>query len=57
MKVNRLIREKPGISTVLRFRVGTLLAQTWDTALIEEIGEMIGGEMEEFSTTLWRNKV
>ena len=33
--------------------VGTLLAQTWDTALIEEIGEMIGGEMEEFSTTLW----
>ena len=33
--------------------VGTLLAQTWDTVLIEEIGEMIGGEMEEFSTTLW----
>ena len=33
--------------------VGTLLAQTWDTALIEKIGEMIGGEMEEFSTTLW----
>ena len=33
--------------------VGTLLAQTWDTALIEEVGEMIGGEMEEFSTTLW----
>ena len=33
--------------------VGTLLAQTWDTALIEEVGEMIGGEMKEFSTTLW----
>ena len=33
--------------------VGTLLAQTWDTTLIEEVGEMIGGEMEEFSTTLW----
>ena len=33
--------------------VGTLLAQSWDTALIEEVGEMIGGEMEEFSTTLW----
>ena len=33
--------------------VGTLLAQTWDTALIEEIGEMIGGEMLEFSVTLW----
>ena len=33
--------------------IGTLLAQTWDTALIEEIGEMIGGEMLEFSVTLW----
>ena len=33
--------------------VGTLLAQTWDTALIEEVGEMIGGEMLEFSVTLW----
>ena len=33
--------------------VGTLLAQTWDTALIEEVGEMIGDEMKEFSTTLW----
>ena len=33
--------------------VGTLLAQTWDTALIEEVGEMIGGEMMEFSVTLW----
>ena len=33
--------------------VGTLLAQTWDTALIEEVGEMIGREMQEFSVTLW----
>lgn len=33
--------------------VGTLLAQTWDTTLIEEVGEMIGGEMLEFSVTLW----
>ena len=33
--------------------VGTLLAQTWDTALIEEVGELIGGEMLEFSVTLW----
>lgn len=33
--------------------VGTLLAQTWDTALIQEIGEMIGHEMLEFEVTLW----
>ncbi len=28
--------------------VGTLLAQTWNTALMKEVGEMIGREMEEF---------
>ncbi len=33
--------------------VGTLLAQTWDTALIEEVGEMIGREMEEFGISWW----
>lgn len=33
--------------------VGTLLAQTWNTELIEETGEMIGGEMAEFGVTLW----
>ncbi len=33
--------------------VGTLLAQTWNPKLLEEIGEMIGGEMEEFGVTLW----
>ncbi len=33
--------------------VGTLLAQSWDTTLIETIGHMIGVEMNEFETTLW----
>lgn len=33
--------------------VGTLLAQTWNTELVEETGAMIGGEMQEFSVTLW----
>ena len=33
--------------------VGTLLAQTWDTELIKEVGEMIGHEMEFFNVTLW----
>ena len=33
--------------------VGTLLAQTWDVPLIEQIGDMIGDEMERFGVTLW----
>lgn len=33
--------------------IGTLLAQTWDPAVLEEIGEMIGGEMLEFGITWW----
>ena len=33
--------------------VGTLLAQSWDTALVEEVGAMIGEEMERFGVTLW----
>ena len=33
--------------------VGTLLAQTWNRALIREVGAMIGTEMEYFGVTLW----
>lgn len=33
--------------------VGTLLAQSWDMALLEEIGSMVGEEMERFGVTLW----
>lgn len=33
--------------------VGTLLAQSWDVELLEEIGRMIGEEMELFDVTLW----
>ena len=33
--------------------VGTMLAQTWNTALIEKVGAMIGKEMEHFQVTLW----
>ena len=31
--------------------VGTLLAQTFDTELLEEVGRMIGAELEEFGVT------
>lgn len=33
--------------------VGTLLAQTWDTDLIEEVGRMVAEEMEEFGVAWW----
>lgn len=33
--------------------VGTLLAQTWNLDLVQELGEMIGHEMELFGVTLW----
>ena len=33
--------------------VGTLLAQTWNRALIREVGAMIGTEMKYFGVTLW----
>ena len=33
--------------------VGTMLAQTWNTELIQQVGTMIGKEMEHFGVTLW----
>lgn len=33
--------------------IATLLAQTWDVKLIEEAGDIVGEEMEEFGVTLW----
>lgn len=35
------------------FPVGTLLAQTWDMALAQEIGQAVGDEMQRFHVTLW----
>lgn len=33
--------------------IGTLLAQSWDPALLEEVGKMVRDEMERFGVTLW----
>ena len=35
------------------FPVGTLLAQTWDTELLEECGKAVAEEMQEFGVNLW----
>lgn len=35
------------------FPIGTLLAQSWDMALIEEVGAAVAKELEEFGVTLW----
>lgn len=33
--------------------IATLLAQTWDVDAVEEAGDIVGEEMEEFGVTLW----
>lgn len=35
------------------FPVGTLLASTWDTGLLREVGKAVGEEMELFGVDLW----
>lgn len=35
------------------FPVGVLLAQTWDTALLERVGRAVGEEMQEFDVSWW----
>lgn len=33
--------------------IGTMLAQTWDAAVVQSVAEAIGKEMEEYGVTLW----
>ena len=33
--------------------IAVTLASSWDLKLIEEMGDVVGGEMEEFGATLW----
>ena len=55
----RLTREEEGEDGTVYYQfctawpIGTLLAQTWDTEVVEEVGAAIGEEMREFGITLW----
>ena len=33
--------------------IGWALAQSWNTEMVEEVGQMIGSEMEQFGVVLW----
>ena len=33
--------------------VGTLLAQTWNRPLVQQVGDAVGKEMEEYGVTMW----
>ena len=33
--------------------IATLLAQSWDAALVKDMGRLVGKEMEKFGVTLW----
>lgn len=35
------------------FPIGTMLSQTWNLELIEEVGRAVGAEMAEFGATIW----
>ena len=35
------------------FPIGTMLAQSWDTALLQAVGRAVGREMEVYRVALW----
>ncbi|MDD3867628.1 MAG: glycoside hydrolase family 3 N-terminal domain-containing protein [Eubacteriales bacterium] len=56
--VRRLItanrnKTKPVYQFTTAFPVGTALAQSWNTALLERVGQAVGREMKEYGVTFW----
>ena len=46
-------RGTPRYQFCTAFPVGTLLAQSWDVALLEEVGRAVAQEMNRYGVTLW----
>lgn len=50
-------KQPEGVKTYYQYAtavpIATMLAQSWNRKLLEEIGDTIGAEMEEFGITLW----
>ncbi len=48
---------KPGETVYYQYAtaipIATALAQTWNTELLREMGDLVGEEMDEFGVTLW----
>ena len=48
-----LTKDTPLYQYATAFPVGTSVAQTWNQPLIEEMGDAVGKEMEEYGVTYW----
>lgn len=56
MRTRMLAKPEDGIchyQYATTFPAGVVRAQTWNTALMEEFGDAMGTEMEEFGVTVW----
>jgi beta-glucosidase-like glycosyl hydrolase len=49
----RIATDPPTYQWATAWPIGTLLAQTWDRDLVQQVGDAVGKEMVEYGATLW----